>query len=100
MDGPVSVWWAMPPDPRSDIGNYYTWGEMLSAHELTHIVHLTRPSRNRLQRTLWSSLPVNFGPLARKSPRWVFEGYATVLEGRITGTGRPNNVWRPALLRQ
>lgn len=100
IERPTTVWWAMPPDPRNDIGNYGTWGELLAVHELTHVAHLTRPSRNPLQRRLWSSLPTDLGPIARKAPRWVFEGYATVLEGRITGTGRPNNAWRPAMLRQ
>lgn len=100
IDRPATVWWAVPPDPRSDIGNYGTWGEMLAVHELTHLAHMTRPSRNPLQRQLWSSLPANLGPIARKSPRWVYEGYATLVEGRITGTGRPNNAWRPAILRQ
>ncbi|HEY8175301.1 MAG TPA: hypothetical protein VIF32_06410, partial [Gemmatimonadaceae bacterium] len=100
IDRPVSVWWAIPADPRSGIGDYVTWGEILSAHELTHIAHLNRPSRNLLQRRFWSSLPANLGPIARKSPRWLYEGYATVIEGQITGTGRPNSVWRPALLRQ
>jgi hypothetical protein len=100
IDRPVSVWWAVPPDPRSAIGDYVSWGEMLSAHELSHIAHLTRPSRNPWQRQLWSSLPANLGPITRKSPRWLYEGYATMIEGEITGTGRPNNVWRPALLRQ
>ena len=100
IDRPVTVWWATPADPRSDIGDYLTWGEMLSVHELTHLAHLTRPSRNSFQRQLWSSLPANLGPITRKAPRWVYEGYATVIEGRITGTGRPNNAWRPALLRQ
>ena len=99
IERPVTVWWAMPPDPRSDIGNG-PFGELLAAHELAHLAHLTRPSRNPAQRQLWASLPVNLGPIARKAPRWVFEGYATVIEGRITGTGRPNNAWRPALLRQ
>jgi len=100
VDRPGSVWWATPPDPRNDVGNYTTWGEMLAVHELTHIAHLARPSRNPFQRQLWSSLPANIGPIARKAPRWVFEGYATMVEGRITGTGRPNNAWRPAILRQ
>lgn len=100
IDRPVTVWWATPADPRTDIGNYRTWGEMLSVHELAHIAHMTRPSRNPLQRQLWSSLPVDLGPITRKAPRWVYEGYATYIEGRVTGTGRPNNVWRAALMRQ
>ena len=100
IDRPASVWWAFPADPRNDIGNYGTWGEMLAVHELAHLAHLTRPSRNPFQRRLWESLSANLGPIVRRAPRWVFEGYATVLEGQITGTGRPNNAWRPAMLRQ
>ena len=100
IDKPVTVWWATPPDPRNDIGNFSTWGEILSVHELTHIAHLTRPSRNSFQRALWASLPANVGPIALAAPRWLYEGYATVIEGRITGSGRPNNGWRPAILRQ
>jgi hypothetical protein len=100
IDHPTTVWWATPPDPRSDIGDYRAWSEMLSVHELTHLAHLTRQTRNPPQRVLWSALPAHVGPVARKSPRWVIEGYATVVEGQITGSGRPNGVWRPALLRQ
>ena len=100
IDKPMTVWWATPADPRNDIGNYRTWGEMLSIHELTHIAHLTRPSRNSFQRAIWSSLPVNVGPITLNAPRWLYEGYATVIEGRISASGRPNNAWRPAILRQ
>jgi len=100
MERPVTVWWATPPDPRNDIGNFGSWGEMIAIHELAHLAHLTRPSRNPFQRRLWSSLPTNLGPITRKAPRWLYEGYATLIEGRVTGTGRPNNAWRPAILRQ
>lgn len=99
LDRPVTVWWATPADPRNDIGNYRVWGEMLAVHEITHLAHLTRPSRNPLRRLVNSSI-VNLGPIATRAPRWVYEGYATYVEGRITGSGRPNNVWRPAILRQ
>jgi hypothetical protein len=100
LDRPVTVWWATPADPRSDIGNYTAWGELLAIHELAHLAHLNRPSRNPFLNRLWSVLPANLGPIARKSPRWVIEGYATMVEGQISGTGRPNNAWRPAILRQ
>ena len=100
IDRPATVWWATPPSPRQDIGGFRSWGEMLSVHELTHLAHLTRPTRNPVQRLLWSTLPAQLGPLARRAPRWVVEGYATLLEGQITGSGRPHGVWRPALLRQ
>jgi hypothetical protein len=33
-------------------------------------------------------------------PAWVAEGYATVIEGELTGAGRPNGIARPAILRQ
>src|SRR2546423_1290751 len=44
--------------------------------------------------------PVSLGPLALRSPRWVIEGYATYIEGLVTGSGRPYGLWRPATLRQ
>jgi Tol biopolymer transport system component len=100
LNRPVISLWATPPDPRDDIGEYRDWGEMLVSHEFTHIAHLTRPSRNALMRRLWESLPVDVGPIALRSPRWAIEGYATYVEGRVTGSGRPHGTWRPAMLRQ
>jgi Tol biopolymer transport system component len=100
LDAPTIVLWPTPPDPREEIGNARVWQELLVTHEYAHIAHLTRPSRNRFRRLLWSLSPVPLGPIALKSPRWVLEGYATYVEGRVTGSGRPNNAWRAALLRQ
>jgi Tol biopolymer transport system component len=100
LDHPLIVFWASPPDPRESIGQFRTWGEMLAVHEFGHVAHLTRPSRNRLARTLWRVAPLAVGPIAYRSPRWVIEGYATYIEGVVTGTGRPHGVWRPATLRQ
>jgi hypothetical protein len=93
--------WAAPPDPRDDIGEFRDWGEMLVSHEFGHIAHLTRPSRGRgVLDNLRRALPIDAGPIAIRAPRWVIEGYATFIEGRITGSGRPHGVWRPALLRE
>lgn len=100
LDYPVIVFWASPPDPRESIGQFRTWGEMLAVHEFGHVAHLTRPSRNPWMRTFWRLAPVDLGPLALRSPRWVIEGYATYIEGAITGSGRPHGVWRAATLRQ
>jgi hypothetical protein len=100
LDAPTIVLWPTPPDPREEIGHARVWQELLATHEYAHVAHLTRPSRNRLKRLLWSLSPVPLGPIAVKSPRWVLEGYATYVEGRITGSGRPNNAWRAAMLRQ
>jgi len=100
LDAPTIVLWPTPPDPRSEIGNARVWEEMLATHEFTHIAHLTRPSRNRWKRILWSLSPVPLGPITTKAPRWVLEGYATYVEGKVTGSGRPNNAWRAAIIRQ
>ena len=32
-----------------------------------------------------------FNPITMHAPRWVLEGYATVVEGRLTGAGRPTS---------
>jgi hypothetical protein len=100
LDWPLIVLWATPPTPRQEIGHFRSWGEILAVHEFAHLAHLTWPSRNPFQRQLWRLLPAELGPVLRRSPRWAIEGYATYVEGRITGSGRPYNVWRPAVLRQ
>ena len=100
LDAPTIVLWPVSPDPRSDIGDYAVWQDLLATHEFAHVAHLTRPSRNRFQRLLQSVSPVPLGPIATRAPRWVMEGYATYVEGRVSGTGRPNSAWRAAILRQ
>jgi hypothetical protein len=100
LNRPVVSLWATPPDPHDDIGEFTQWNEMVATHEFAHIAHLTRPSRNTFTRRLWEALPVDLGPVAIRAPRWVVEGYATYVEGRVTKSGRPNGTWRPAILRQ
>jgi hypothetical protein len=100
LNQPTIELWATPPDPREDIGEFRDWGEMLVSHEFTHIAHLTRPSRNTFIRHLWEALPVDLGPIALNAPRWAIEGYATYVEGRVTGSGRPHGAWRAAFLRE
>ncbi|MGH7663624.1 MAG: TolB family protein [Gemmatimonadaceae bacterium] len=100
IEAPLLYLFPTPPDPTSSIGHYGEWGELLAVHEYAHLAHLTRPSRNAWQRFLWRLLPGNLGPVARRSPRWLTEGYATYVEGQITGSGRPSSVSRPAALRQ
>lgn len=97
---PLIFMWPTPPSPSSTIGDNRSWGEMLSVHEYTHIAHLTRPSRNPLRRFVANILPVRLGPIAVKAPRWVDEGYATFVEGQLTGSGRPFGAWRAAILRE
>lgn len=97
---PSMRFWATPPDPGSVIGHLTDWGGLLGIHEFAHIAHLTRPSRNSRTNLVWKLSPVPLGPVATKSPAWVTEGYATLIEGELTGSGRPNGVARPAIIRQ
>ena len=99
LNRPRMVLWTTPPSAASALGHHADWGELVAVHEYAHLAHLARPSRHpgraALERTLWP-----FGPLALGAPRWANEGYATLLEGRLTGSGRPASAWRAAVLRQ
>ena len=95
---PRLLLWTSPPGPESVIGHYTEWSELLLVHEETHLVHLLRPSRNPWRQLLSRIAPA--GPIPLGAPRWVVEGYATVVEGRLTGSGRPNSDVRAAILRR
>ncbi|HEV8581714.1 MAG TPA: hypothetical protein VGX68_21815 [Thermoanaerobaculia bacterium] len=95
---PRMILWTSPPEPQSELGHYADWTELLIVHEETHLVHLLRPSRNPVRRRLAELVPL--GPIPLGAPRWVSEGYATVVEGRLTGSGRPNGDLRAAILRR
>lgn len=79
--------WVTPPESDSVIGWNRRWDEGLLVHEDTHLVHLAMPARGGGGRV--ADVLTGVGPLARKSPRWLAEGYATVVEGDETGFGRP-----------
>ena len=100
LDEPTISLWPTPPDPRSNIGHNRGPGEQLIIHEFAHIAHLTRPSRNPAEALRTRLSPIRVGPVARRVPRWVTEGYATYVEGRLTGSGRPHSALRAAVLRQ
>lgn len=100
LDAPTVILWPTPPDPREEIGNFYQWDELVATHEFAHVAHLSRPSRNKWKGLLWGLSPVPLSPIASNAPRWVIEGYATYVEGRVTGSGRPNHAYRAAILRQ
>ena len=98
LGAPVIHLWVTPPTATDQIANHRGWGPKLAAHEFGHIAHLSRPARR--PQWYWHLLPARVSPLAITSPRWAAEGYATWIEGKLTGSGRPHGSWRPALLRE
>jgi hypothetical protein len=92
---PFVILYKTPPEPDSQLDNFESWVDLLVTHELVHLHHLMRPQNGG---GIFSGLLV--GPLSRKIPRMVTEGYATMLEGRITGSGRPHSAYRSAVIRQ
>jgi len=94
---PHVVLWKTEPEPDSVIGHHHGWAELLITHELGHMHHLLRPARKP---SLWERWAEVLGPLPRKSPRWAVEGYATLIEGKLTGSGRPHSAIRASVLRQ
>jgi hypothetical protein len=99
LNAPTIVLFADAPDPADDIGNYRDWGQTLVTHEYTHIAHLTLPSRNPWEKLFARLAPAAISPIAAESPRWLYEGYAVLVEGRVTGDGRPHSAARAAVLR-
>ncbi len=97
LDRPYMVLWTTAPDSESVIGNDRDWIELLALHEDTHLVHLLRP-RRRGSAALEFILPI--GPLTLHCPRWAIEGYATLVEGALTGSGRPYGAFRAMVIRR
>ncbi len=100
LDAPQIRLYPVPPDARSSIGRSRDWGELLLVHEYAHLAHLTRPRRSAWASRRAALFPGPIGPLATGLPRWVKEGYATLIEGAVTGSGRPASALRSAVLRR
>ncbi|MDR1841918.1 MAG: hypothetical protein LBQ86_08370, partial [Holophagales bacterium] len=97
LNMPIVLLYKTPPEPDSGIGHYDNWVDLLVTHELVHLHHLMRPQNDRSLSEKLFNLPL--GPIMLKAPRLILEGYATMLEGRITGTGRPHSAYRAAVIR-
>ena len=99
LGSPRMVLWASPPGPGSVLSHQSDWAEIVAIHEDAHLVHLLRPTRNPLRAVGWYLLPIRLGPVSG-APRWAVEGYATVIEGQLTGKGRPHSDLRASILRK
>jgi len=87
--------------PRSEeaLGSYSDWLDIVISHELTHKIHMSQPSRSwrsSLDSTLLISDVLNFS----RYPRWITEGYATLIETEYTEQGRVNSDYIKAMLQQ
>jgi hypothetical protein len=99
LDQPfVMLWRTHPQSDDPHAGAMTSWTEDVTVHEFAHIQHLTRPQNRRGMLSRLVGLPL--GPLVLKAPRWVSEGYATLVEGKLTGSGRPHSAIRAVILRQ
>jgi hypothetical protein len=98
LDKPRIVLWPVTPGPEDFLGEASDFAELVVTHEYGHHVHLTRKPRSSVDKLISFFIPV--GPVARKAPNWVIEGYAVILESRITRTGRSQSNYRAALVRQ
>lgn len=99
LDTPRMIFYAEPPGPDEQLGAYGHWIDLLAVHETAHLVHMLRPTRNPFGR-LVEKFVLPFNPITLRAPRWVLEGYATVVEGRLTGAGRPTSTIRALILRR
>ena len=95
LKNPVILLYTTPPEPDSQIDHYHDHIDMLLTHELAHLHHTGRPYDR------WSDgFLLRYGPITSRVPRFIIEGYATMLEGVITGAGRPRGAYRSAVIRQ
>jgi Tol biopolymer transport system component len=99
LDRPAIVLWTSPPAAASWLADFPDWTEILATHEVAHVVHLARPG-TAAGSFVARLLPAPFGPIAFGSPRWLVEGYATLVEGALTGSGRPASSLRAMVLRR
>ncbi|WP_232769296.1 TolB family protein [Colwellia sp. Bg11-28] len=84
---PYMAFFTTPPQSDTIIANSTGWQQLLVLHEYVHLVHLAQKSRSN-----WRNNVANWYDFYDASQingeRWVSEGYATLLESKLTGRGR------------
>ncbi|TPH13221.1 TolB family protein [Litorilituus lipolyticus] len=96
---PYMALFATPPMSDSVISNSTGWQQLLVLHEYVHLVHLAQKSRSNIRSKIagWYDL---YDASQIKGERWVAEGYATLLESKMTGRGRLYNNYVESILQQ
>ncbi|WP_252371512.1 TolB family protein [Pseudoalteromonas phenolica] len=96
-DKPLMALFTTPPQSDTVISNSSGWQQLLILHEYIHLVHLSQPNRSTWRQTLrdvWDPYDIALAVM----PRWVAEGYATLMESKMTGRGRLYDNYTEALL--
>ena len=96
---PFMALYTTPPLSDSQISNSSSWAQLLALHEYVHLVHLAQPTRNKWKqkvRDVYDLFDVAYG----FTDRWAAEGYATLLESKLTGRGRLYDVQVEMMLQQ
>lgn len=95
---PVMTLFATPPQ-SDQLANNPGWHQFLSVHEYIHLVHLSQKSRNRWRELLARWIYI-YDLSQPNMPQWVTEGYATLMESKLTGRGRMFDHYQEAQLQQ
>ncbi|TMP03283.1 hypothetical protein CWC11_14430 [Pseudoalteromonas sp. S3178] len=98
-NNPVMALFTTPPQSDTVISNSTGWQQLLVLHEYIHLVHLAQPTRNDWQqkmRGIWDLYDLTYS----NTPRWVAEGYATLIESKMTGRGRLFDNYSESILRE
>ena len=96
---PYMAFFATPPQSDTIIANSTGWQQLLVLHEYVHLVHLGQKSRNTWRNNLANWYDI-YDASKINEERWVSEGYATLLESKLTGRGRLFNNQVEAIIQQ
>ena len=96
-ENPMMALFTTPPQSDTVVSNSAGWQQLLILHEYVHLVHLAQPTRSdwrQVIRGAWDLYDLTYEPM----PRWAAEGYATLLESKMTGRGRLFDNYSEAIL--
>ena len=96
---PMMALFATPPQSDTVISNSSGWQQLLVLHEYVHLVHLAQPTRSEWRQSL-RQISDLYDLTHNPTPRWVAEGYATLLESQMTGRGRLHDNYVESLIIQ